>query len=81
MELWRKYFRKTSVVGPLKKAPLDELAAGGVEVVIFNPRSNSGKPCSIAMQLAGGRIPITLAEPVPLQGCDNIDGCDCEYKL
>lgn len=59
---------------------LDALVAKGVEFVLFVPRSATGEPCSEAMKMDGGRIPISLAEPTPLQQCNNRNGCQCEYQ-
>lgn len=80
MKLWDNIFRRSPTASELGRDSLDNLAAEGVEVVIFVTKSISGKPCSEAIALEGGRIPIKLAEPIPLQKCDNINGCDCEYK-
>lgn len=80
MGLWNRCFRKRSAIIEQNRGLLDRLAVGGAEVVIFVPKSKSGKPCVEAMQLEGGRIPIKLAESIPLPGCNNIDGCDCEYR-
>lgn len=79
MKLWKKYFRRPSAVIHAPKSPLEELAASGVEVVVFVPKSNFGTPCFEAMQLEGGRIPIKLAEATPLPRCNNTSACKCEY--
>jgi hypothetical protein len=63
-----------------EQGPLDAFALGGVETLLFVAQIAGGTPCAEARMLDGGRIPLKLAEPLPLATCTATAGCNCFYS-
>ncbi len=76
---WRKSTDGGSAQERLINGSLHALADAGAETVVFVSESTSGTPCEEALRLEGGRIPIRLAETIPLAGCTQKDSCVCRY--
>ena len=76
---WRKSTGGRSAQEGAIKSSLHALAEAGAETVVFISGSATGPPCEEAQRLAGGRIPIKLAEATPLAECTQKDSCLCRY--
>jgi len=64
---------------PEEQGPLDAFALAGVETLLFVAQIAGATPCEEARMLHGGRIPLKLAEPLPLPKCTATARCDCFY--
>ena len=80
MNWLRNRFSQPLETATPRERELARLAEAGTDVVLFIPGCALGCICETARLLEGGRIPIKLAEPTPLDECSNPDGCRCRYE-
>ena len=64
---------------PEEQGSLDAFALAGVETLLFVAQIDGGTPCKEARMRDGGRIPLNLAEPLPLAKCTATRACNCFY--
>jgi len=81
MSWLRKKPRSVAPHGESGGTSLHALKEAGAERVLFVLRCKQGEPCAAARLIENGRIPVGLAEPIPLAGCSNLQGCECSYQV